>query len=100
MGLDPTMKNLIALFAIALAASFSGGNLFAGGDSPSKSRGDELAAKSGTNVRGESGDFESYLNESGGQEKESNSVDLVDLGEDAKIAAGGDDAEVGLKMGY
>ncbi len=74
---------------------------FAGGDSPRAAKTeDPIAAKTGTNVKGESGDFATYLNEDEGEEKESNSVDLVDLGDDAKIAAGGDDSSVGLKMGY
>ncbi len=84
----------LSFYAVPLAAS--------GNDSaPRRSKTDEaVLAKTGTNVKGESGDFESYLNEKSGEEKESNSVDLVDLGDDAKIAAGGDDSSVGLKMGF
>lgn len=76
--------------------------LFAGGDAPraSDSTPHKVTEKTGTDVRGESGDFESYLNENKDSDKEPNSIELIDLGEDAKVAVGGDDSSLGLKMGY
>ena len=73
----------------------------AGGSEPATSSASASShEKGGTNLRGQSGDFKDYLNEGDGEAKESNSVELADLGEDAKIAAGGDDSSVGLKVGY
>lgn len=92
------MKHLISALVLAVGLPIAA---YANGDAPSSSKtGDAVTSKTGTNVNGESGDFESYLNESGGAEKESNTLDLVDLGDDTKIAAGGDDSSLGLKMGF
>ena len=90
-------------FPVILAFSFS---LFAnlapyaaaGGDAPSKPRKDEVLEADGTNVRGQSGDFDEYLNE-GKEEKESNSLELMRISEDAKVDVDGESG-LGVKFGY
>lgn len=90
-------------FPILLAFSLSLCSILAldalaGGDAPSKTRKDEVLEADGTNVRGQSGDFAEYLNEAD-EEKESNSVELMRISEDAKVDVDGQDG-VGVKFGY
>lgn len=97
------MKNpIFALITLLLSAALSLADAsvaVAGAEAePHPSKG--VADKDGPNVKGESNDFKSYLNEEDDEEKESNSLDLVDLGDDAKIAVGGDDPSLGLKAGF
>lgn len=56
----------------------------------------------GTNVRGQSGDFADYLNEAEGS-RESGYTELIQLGDDTHIGAGGEEDEnpgVGIRLGY
>jgi len=86
----------LPFFIVSIAFSLTTA-AFAGGSDPDMAP--VSKHENGTNVKGESSDFKQYLNE-GKKVKESNSIDLVELGEDAKVAAGGDDTSLGVRMGY
>ncbi len=90
-------RNFAPLLALAAGLVWTV-TAFAGGSDPDVSK-PVAPQDKGTNVKGQSSDFNTYVNEPTG-DKESNSIDLVDLGEDTKVAAGGDDSSVGLRAKY
>ena len=95
------MKSTVISLAFLFAALTVSCPAFAGGGEPAAATASSSShEKGGTNLQGQSGDFQDYLNEGDDGVKESNSIELADLGEDAKLAVGGDDPAVGVKVGY
>lgn len=92
------IKRMFLGFAVWMGMS---GMVWAGGDAPQKKAATPAAAaqESGTNLQGESEDFDAYVNQ--GPAADEDGIKLADLDQDTSVILGGEDnLGVSLKRGY
>ena len=87
-----------AFLAFSIFFSVAAASAAASGDAPSQTHKDTLVQADGTNVKGQSGNFSEYLKE-GEEEKESDSLELMKISDDAKVDIDGQDGAA-VRFGY